>query len=142
MRSIYVCANSVREIIEWYYAIRSFQTQLGYARNCVDIRLESYLFKTPAEGKGAWRRRWCILVADRILYYKNIMDPFPKGTVKLSKDDKCEKLHNLPKYVKNGPDYIFTLSTKNRTYFWGVQSEETSTQWIKSIDAVQSDICE
>ncbi|XP_063682388.1 arf-GAP with dual PH domain-containing protein 1-like isoform X2 [Bolinopsis microptera] len=140
MRSIYVCANSVREIIEWYYAIRSFQTQLGYARNCVDTAYESYLLKTPAEGKGSWKRRWCILVAGSILYYKNIMDPFPKGEVKISKDDKCEKLHNLPKHVKSGPDYVFTLSTKNRTYYWGVSAEETCAQWIKHIDSVQKDM--
>jgi hypothetical protein len=41
--------------------------------NFQDTVFESYLSKTPAEGKGAWRRRWCILVAGKILYYKNVM---------------------------------------------------------------------
>ena len=25
----------LQEIVEWYYAIRAFQTQIGFSRNCV-----------------------------------------------------------------------------------------------------------
>lgn len=140
LRSIYVSGPSVREIVEWYYAIRAFQTQIGFSRNCVETKCESYLEKTAADGRGAWRRRWCILVDSQILYYKNIMDPFPKGKVKLSKHDKLEKLHRLPKHLKSGPDYVFTLTTENRTYFWGSESEDMCHRWIDRLFAVQADL--
>lgn len=66
----FLTARTAAECEEWYLALREILKQ-KQSKTCVSSLLEGYLEKEGGAFGGKWQSRWCIVMEDRIDYFKN-----------------------------------------------------------------------
>eukprot|EP01100_Stratorugosa_tubuloviscum_P006251 TRINITY_DN270_c1_g2_i1.p1 TRINITY_DN270_c1_g2~~TRINITY_DN270_c1_g2_i1.p1 ORF type:complete len:486 (+),score=282.65 TRINITY_DN270_c1_g2_i1:362-1819(+) len=85
-----------------------------------------------------WKKRWFVLKADTLWYFKTQKDQEQTGLIKIESHSQCE--FDASKKKKNA--FYFTLSTSNRTFSIFAESENVAKEWvsviIKAIEQVKS----
>merc|ERR1712137_473177 len=75
-----------------------------------------------------WKKRWFVLKADTLYYFKTQKDPEQTGEIKLEKTTTCTN-----EGKKKGKVY-FAVNTPNRKYMIHADTEESANQWVDKIN--------
>lgn len=76
-----------------------------------------------------WRKRWFVLKAKNLFYFKNKTDPEATGVIELEPDSFVKDELNRDKKKP----YMFSVGTAKRVYFIHADSEAEMRQWMQSI---------
>ena len=92
---------------------------------------KSYLTKRGGTFK-TWRKRWFVLEAFTLQYYKREGDKKPKATVSIG--PKCKVLPSVSnKKIKKKRPNAFCLETEGRTYYLDCDDNATKSDWLFNI---------
>jgi len=78
----------------------------------------------------AWKCRWCVLLGDKLLYYKDKEQTgrqYPLGTVPLQQSVVRTCTEDV------GKDFCFEIITKDRVYKLVALSHQEMNDWIQSL---------
>ena len=79
-----------------------------------------------------WRKRWFVLEAFTLCYYKKEGDKRPKATVSI--DVNCNVLPSVEnKKIKKKRPNAFCLVTRGRTYYLDCEDNKTKSNWLFNI---------
>jgi hypothetical protein len=92
---------------------------------------QSYLTKRGGTFK-TWRKRWFVLEAFTLSYYKREGDKKPKARVSI--DPECKVLPSVSnKKIKKKRPNAFCLETHGRTYYLDCDDNATKSDWLFNI---------
>jgi hypothetical protein len=92
---------------------------------------KSYLTKRGGTFK-TWRKRWFVLEAFTLQYYKREGDKKPKAAVSIG--PKCKVLPSVSnKKIKKKRPNAFCLETEGRTYYLDCDDNATKSDWLFNI---------
>ena len=144
-RSYYAYSDNNMLTIEWYYTILCAQHKIalegeggGFEASLLGGHLQrsGYLYKPGPAAKDAWRKRWFFLNKGYLSYYKEKLDPHPKGEIKLGKKtDGFEVRAGDTEHLKQAPfEHTFQLQTPGRKFKLCAETRDDMVNWVKLLD--------
>mmetsp|Transcript_6135 Transcript_6135/g.24734 ORF Transcript_6135/g.24734 Transcript_6135/m.24734 type:complete len:557 (-) Transcript_6135:22-1692(-) len=88
---------------------------------------EGFIIKRGSKVKN-WKKRWCILRATTLSYYKSKTDTKPAGQVSLS----GMRLETVPR--ENGKGKCVSITTEDRCFLFYAETEEDTDAWAAALE--------
>ena len=97
--------------------------------NSRDIIMKGWLYKQDSGGFHLWKRRWFVLRANELFYYKSPKDNGALGKVLLSGQQRI-----VPTDDNLSKRYSFKIEQQGqRTYCLAADDKETLTNWMNAV---------
>lgn len=121
---------------QWLYALRSLIATKKTDISPVSIK-EGYLWKLSP--RGGWQKRYCVVLNDKLLYYRKKYDPEPAGEIPLPGAAEVEIVDGHDRVDTPVPTWEFTLAENGdelgtRKFHLRAESEKLRMGWARTLN--------
>eukprot|EP01083_Nonionella_stella_P117777 351329_1 len=88
--------------------------------------VDGFLMKSHPRGRK-WQKRWFVLHGSSLIYFKNVSDSWPAGTIPLRAADI------RPSDLSVGVGFAFAVETRARSYMVAAETEDDRIRWIHAL---------
>ncbi|XP_065066358.1 arf-GAP with dual PH domain-containing protein 1-like isoform X1 [Rhopilema esculentum] len=145
-RSIYVHAETAKEIIDWYLCIRSAKLMLlkdeGYDMDPNDLNTEmilstcrikeGHLKKSGPKENDRYKQRWLTVEPNKFSYFEHKLDATPIQEVSLKPSPEIYSVSEGVDGKHPDEPYPFMVRTPERVFNFGAESSEDFTEWMSA----------
>eukprot|EP00794_Sanderia_malayensis_P009097 gene9097-10068_t len=141
MRNIYVYADTGREIVEWFLAIRAARFKvlnLGETDVNIDNILssdyikEGFLKKSGPKENDTYLQRWIAIEPSKFSYFEHKLDSVPKSEVKLMDSITSYNVSEGVEGKHPEEPHPFMVCTPERVFNFAAETEKEMEEWINA----------